>query len=498
MKNTKNILGLVQNILGAKLGHLTELSKSYWSHTGKFSLTNLSRWTLSMSKRRIERFYARPHDWVSACVCLLVGFLDRLGTACSNLLGDWVITIDESVEKKSGKATYGRGFHFSSKAEKVIGSIAVMNLSLTHRGTKMSLPLVQEQLVHPTEKTARQLAKKAQKQVEKARQKIRQKALVSGQPCPLPTGKVGRPKGSKNKVKSEKTVENAEVAYTFRVFESLLLCFAQRIAAVLSRYFKVKYVVGDGGFGNNTVAKICRDLGFELISKLQYNAALYLPLVPQTALETDPVAAGKTPKSPLGRPKTYGDKINYDKLDEQLKAYWVKKRVEDDGTFVQIYHIPQCRHKSFECPLNVVIVCRFDKNGQAKPHKSRLVLFSTDPHADYKTIEENYHVRFQIEFNFRDARQYFGLSHFKNIKQQQVQNVIGYAFFMVTLSNILLHELKKNNPECPLSIQDLKAFFRAEKYLNELLNTPQFKHTQLLNPITMDNFPIIGAIRQAA
>jgi putative transposase len=287
---------------------------------------------------------------------------------------------------------------------------------------------------------------------------------------------------------------NTEIAYTFRVFESLLGCFIERIAASLSRFFKVKYVVGDGGFGNHTVAKICCDKGFELISKLQYNAALYLPFVP----ESDPNTTAQTGKRPLGRPKTYGDKINYDQLDVQLKDYHVEKRVAEDGSFEQMYHLPKCLHKSFEMPLNVVIVCRFDKNGQAKSHKSRLVLFSTDLNADYKTIDEKYHVRFQIEFNFRDARQYFGLSHFKNIKKQQVQNVIGYAFFMVSLSNILLAELKQIDPKCPLSIQDLKAFFRAEKYLNELLNTPQFKHTQFLKPITIENFPIIGAIRWAA
>jgi hypothetical protein len=51
-------------------------------------------------------------------------------------------------------------------------------------------------------------------------------------------------------------------------------------------------------------------------------------------------------------------------------------------------------HKSFAMPLNVDIIIRFDKNGQAKSHKSRAVLFSTDMGADYNTIIDVYQVRF--------------------------------------------------------------------------------------------------------
>lgn len=490
MKNTINILETLQNILGAKLSHLLEPCKGYWAHTGKFSITNLSRWTLSMSKRRLERFYARPHDWVSYNGTLVYDFLSRFKDVferfSSNALG-WALTIDETVEKKQGKSTYGRGFHYSSKADKVIGSIAVMNLSLTHCGTKLSLPLAQEQMVFPSEVTADQAVKKAAKKAQKKAAQARQKALLRGETPPPPpesTGKVGRPKGSKNKPKPDKDAENPAIAYTFCVLQLLLGIFLKRLAPLLSTFIAVRYVIGDGGFGNNTVAKICQSLGFELISRLQYNAALYLPFKGDYA--------GK------GRPPKYGDKIDYNRIDEQLKDYLVEKKIHKDGSYDLIYHIPKCVHKSFEMPLNVVITCRFDAQGKPKPHKTKLVLFSTDLKAPYADIINYYCSRFQIEFNFRDARQYFGLSHFKNIKMQQVQNVIGYAFFMVNLSNIMLFELKQIDPNCPLSIQDLKAFFRAEKYLNELLNRVDFSQPQFLNTISLRNFPIVGAIQNAA
>lgn len=472
MKNTINILEILQNIMGAKLSYLIEPSKSYWSYTGKFSITNLSRWILQMSKRRLERFYARPHDWIGHCGILVQSFLNRYAGSIKNFNRHWVLAVDETVEKKSGHATHGVGYNYSSKAEKVIRSIAVFNLSLTHRWTKISLPLIQEQLIFPTVMTEKRAKKKAAK---KAQQLAKRTGVA-----PKVVQKTGRPKGSKNKSKNSEGGAKEEIAYTFQVLDAILGRFISLLAPLLASLISIKYVVGDGGFGNNAVAKIVRAKGFELISKLQYNAALYLPFQGEY--------------SGSGRPKIYGDKLDYDHLEEQLKDYLVEKRKQLDGSIDHIFHVKKMIHKSFEMPLNVVIILRFDKNGQAKSYKSRAVLFSTDLEADYNTIIDVYQVRFQIEFNFRDARQFFGLSNFKNIKKQQVLNVIGYAFFMVSLSNILIFEIKQKKPDCPLSIQDLKAFFRAEKYINELLNRHDFNASLLINRNTFDNFPIIGAI----
>ena len=479
MKNTINILEILQNIMGAKLSYLIEPSKSYWSYTGKFSITNLSRWILRMSKRRLERFYARPHDWVGHCGILVQSFLNRYMGSVKDFTHHWVLAVDETVEKKSGHATHGVGYNYSSKAEKVIRSIAVFNLSLTHRWTKISLPLIQEQLIFPTVMTEKRAKKKAAKKAQKLAQRT-----GSAPKAVHVVQKTGRPKGSKNKPKNSEGGEKEEIAYTFQVLNAILGRFVSLLAPLFASLISIKYVVGDGGFGNNTVAKIVRAQGFELISKLQYNAALYLPFQGEYG--------GR------GRPKSYGDKLDYDHLEEQLKDYLVEKRKQTDGSIDYIFHIKKMVHKSFDMPLNVVIILRFDKNGTAKSHKSRAVLFSTDMEADYNTIIDVYQVRFQIEFNFRDARQFFGLSNFKNIKKQQVQNVIGYAFFMVSLSNILIFEIKQKQPDCPLSIQDLKAFFRAEKYINELLNRDEFKASLLLNRKSFDQFPIIGAINAFA
>ena len=83
----------------------------------------------------------------------------------------------------------------------------------------------------------------------------------------------------------------------------------------------------------------------------------------------------------------------------------------------------------------------------------------------YDKLIKYYRLRFQIEFNFRDAKQYWGLDDFMNIKEQQVCNAANLAFFMVNVSHIL-----RRRPEfLGMSVIDLKAWFRAGRYVRETL-----------------------------
>ena len=58
----------------------------------------------------------------------------------------------------------------------------------------------------------------------------------------------------------------------------------------------------------------------------------------------------------------------------------------------------------------------------------------------YEKIIEYYKLRFQIEFHFRDAKQFWGLEDFMNLSQTAVTNAANLAFFMVNLSHHLLSE----------------------------------------------------------
>ncbi|MCP4520776.1 MAG: transposase, partial [Cytophagales bacterium] len=321
--------------------------------------------------------------------------------------------VDQTTGKKSGKHTFGKSKNYDSKIQCVIPSISVLAISLIHIQSKISFPIAIQKLIHDT------YFKKKKKKT--ATQK----------------GKIGRPKGSKNKPK--------EIAYTFKVFSDLVKQWEQLVKKYCS-FLQIKYIVADNAFGNESVREICQEANLALISKLKSNAVLFFP--DQSEYKT--------------KPKKYGDKLIKTEISEE---YRIAQEQENGKVTQEIYHIPNLWSKNIKVPLNVVIIKKYkgDKIGWS-------ILFSTDMELHALKIIELYRIRFQIEFDFRDARQHFGLTNFCNFKQKQVTNVIGNTFFMVTLSRIAYFQQWKDNHDTNFSILNPKAQFRADKYLFEIKN----------------------------
>lgn len=63
-------------------------------------------------------------------------------------------------------------------------------------------------------------------------------------------------------------------------------------------------------------------------------------------------------------------------------------------------------------PLNVVIIAKTPLQTQARAH---VILFSCDLELGYAPLADDYRLRFQIEFNFQDAKQCWGLEDFMNV-----------------------------------------------------------------------------------
>jgi hypothetical protein len=284
-----------------------------------------------------------------------------------------------------------------------------------------SYPLQINQTVKSLEEKA---ASKAKKEAEKARK-------------PNEKRQRGRPKGSKNKVKSERVELNAELLRVQAALRRLL----KTIGVVLS----LKYVVLDGHFGNYPSAFMIKGENLDLISKMRSDAALY-----ETVKEM--------PNKP-GRPRKYGNKVEVSKLDEQ----YLKSTSTEDNLRTDIYQ-GTFYNKEFVFALNVVIILKTNLLTNAQAH---FILFSTDLKLDYEKLIKYYSLRFQIEFNFRDAKQYWGLEDFMNISETAVTNAVNLSFFMVNFSHGLLQTHRKENQD--FSILDLKSHYRGYRYASETI-----------------------------
>ena len=70
-----------------------------------------------------------------------------------------------------------------------------------------------------------------------------------------------------------------------------------------------------------------------------------------------------------------------------------------------------------------------------------------------------YALRFQIEFNFCDAKQYWGGQDFINVNKIPVDNAVNLSMFMVSVSAKLTDTCRCQNTE--FSVLDLKARYRG-------------------------------------
>ncbi len=135
------------------------------------------------------------------------------------------------------------------------------------------------------------------------------------------------------------------------------------------------------------------------------------------------------------------------------------------------------RHKKFADLLNVVCVLKTNLTTKQQAH---VLLFSSDLSLDAEKMIDYYSLRFQIEFNFRDAKQYWGLQSFMNVNKIPVNNAANLSMFMVNVSAKLIDTLCCKNTA--FSVLDLRAHYRGLKYLHETLKIlPQNLNLLLFN-----------------
>lgn len=152
----------------------------------------------------------------------------------------------------------------------------------------------------------------------------------------------------------------------------------------------------------------------------------------------------------------------------------------------KVYQL-ELRHKKFKDALNVVILF---KENRVTGKKGQVILFSTDLTLKCEKIIEYYRLRFQIEFNFRDAKQHWGLEDFMVTQQDKVNNSAQISMFMVNVSQALMSRQQET------SIIDLKARFHGLRYVKEVLKILQENGKDIkISPI-LEEVSMLGRIHQ--
>lgn len=323
---------------------------------------------------------------------------------CWRRQGTYLLVGDEVVVTKSGHHTYGLGRFFSSLYAQPVRGLSFFGLSLVSLEERRAFPVRIEQMIQPPQ-------------------------------CPQAKHKRGRgrPKGSRNKDKTAVSL-NRELLQ----IKSMITALFDLMLGTISP----THLALDGHFGNNYAVQMAHRLGLHLVSKLRHDSVLYQSY---TGTKSN---------------RKYGERLNPKQMDPQ---FLINCSI-DEGIKTEIYQVHNALHREFAAALNVVIIVKTNLTTQAKAH---VILFTSDGELSSQIVIDYYSLRFQIEFNFREAKQFWGLEDFMNITQTAVTNAVNLSFLMVNVSHRLLQDVRQDHDDC--SILDLKASFRAFRYVEEVL-----------------------------
>jgi hypothetical protein len=189
----------------------------------------------------------------------------------------------------------------------------------------------------------------------------------------------------------------------------------------------LRYVVTDGAYSKQKFVTGVLALGMHQIGKLRADANLRY-------LYQGPKRPGR------GRQKTYDGKVYFNDLSRFA-------RLDTDDDHIVLYH-QVLNHVQLGRNLQVVVVVNTQHNRYA-------VLFSTDVELESLKLYRYYKARFQIEFLFRDAKQFTGLSDSQARSKAKLDFHFNASLSAVNIARLVARQQQVDSDE-PMSMASLK------------------------------------------
>ena len=257
---------------------LNQIILAMLAMSGRVTMLGISRWAGSGgSYRTMLRFFHTVIPWATLFWLFFRKHLFRANEI-------YLLAGDEVVISKSGKQTYGLDRFFSSLVSKPISGLSFFTLSLVSVEQRHSFPIQIEQVIKSDiEKSSVSPNTEIKPQEKRGR---------------------GRPKGSKNKNKTE-VILTSELLRIKKMINELV--------KLIANFIPLTYLVLDGHFGNNNALQMARQVNLHIISKLRHDSALYIPYQ-----HPDPNSRSR---------RKYGDKIDCRNIPNK---YLCKSTIEED------------------------------------------------------------------------------------------------------------------------------------------------------------------------
>lgn len=230
--------------------------------------------------------------------------------------------------------------------------------------------------------------------------------------------------------------------------------YLEQILDLLPQLQYIRYIVADGFYAKKKVFQMFASCNKHLITKFRPDANLRF------------LFKGKHPKGKRGPKTKYAGKVNWKKLDfRNWQSIGLDYKYPHLKIYTQILNSPH-----FKKDFRVVLLLN-TRTGKY------VLLACTDLNLSARLIVQFYQLRFKIEFLFRDAKQFAGLTHCQARDEQSID-----FHFNLSLAAINLLQLHLMQNSTNLSMNS----FVRKAYNTKLVNWLFFQYDQLSSNAKLD------------
>jgi len=159
-----------------------------------------------------------------------------------------------------------------------------------------------------------------------------------------------------------------------------------------------------------------------------------------------------------GRPKKYDGKIDFEK---DLKRFEYNGTLADgEDVYAKVVY---SKHLKRDIKLVMLRSVQSDKIGRA-------LLYSTDTTLDAMKLISYYKARFQIEFLFRDAKQYTGLTHCQSRRKEAIKTHVNASLTALNLLKLEDRLSKQAEDQTVISIASWKRKKYNQHFMGKLFD----------------------------
>lgn len=231
---------------------------------------------------------------------------------------------------------------------------------------------------------------------------------------------------------------------------------------------RVKYLAVDGAYAKAPFVEAAVEMELAVISKLRRDANLrYLY---------------KGLQKPKGRPRKYDGKVD---LSDPSRLTWVETLQNGVELYSEVVFAVALKR-------SIRLVYLHDLRDPKVPRV--VLLFSSDVHQDPKEIYQMYKLRFQVEFIFRDAKQFTGLADCQARNPQKLEFHFNATLTALNLAKLDAYRQHSGEKPFVFSMATVKRRALTEHLLDTFITQLDLCPTLIKSHPNYQNLCAYGAI----